>query len=316
MLLGIVAIAALGLAYWGNVTGRERYLQSRNFRLLADVAEQTQTVLYDAEQIIHRSIRAAKAAGASDETSKPLDKEAAGRWASKVTHRLPKSKRRDRDEEELPTDRRIAPMELWSGVLTIQPSAASFADTAQRLELFRTSVLGVGSDLRLEWTAREEGLPTLSFQLPAAALLTGALNQARWDRVFSTMAIATPDGRIVFAVGPQAEEVKASGVAALLPGASEKDGPNLMRFASAIADEPVRITGINYRMFTQPCCRTDSLTSGVNARTPGLVVIGLSEADALRSLSLAISPVLVLSGGAFVMACARRSIQPCRWHLA
>jgi hypothetical protein len=33
---GFVAIAALGLAYWGNVTSRERYLQSRNFRLLAD----------------------------------------------------------------------------------------------------------------------------------------------------------------------------------------------------------------------------------------------------------------------------------------
>ena len=49
-LLGVVVIAALGLAYWGNVTSRERYLQSRNFRLLADVAEQSQTMLYDSEQ--------------------------------------------------------------------------------------------------------------------------------------------------------------------------------------------------------------------------------------------------------------------------
>src|SRR5687767_11634246 len=55
-LLGIVAIAALGLAYWGNVTSRERYLESRNFRLLSDVAEQTQTMLYDSEQIVRRSI--------------------------------------------------------------------------------------------------------------------------------------------------------------------------------------------------------------------------------------------------------------------
>ena len=49
-LLTLVAIAALGLAYWGNVTGRERYLQSRNFRLLSDVAEQTQTMLYDSSR--------------------------------------------------------------------------------------------------------------------------------------------------------------------------------------------------------------------------------------------------------------------------
>ena len=58
-LLGLVAVAALGLAYWSNVTGRERYLQSRNFRLLADVAEQTQTILFDAEQKLNRNIRIA-----------------------------------------------------------------------------------------------------------------------------------------------------------------------------------------------------------------------------------------------------------------
>ena len=60
-LLGVVAIAALGLAYWGNVTNRERYLQSRNFRLLGDVAEQTQAMLYDSEQMVRGDIlKAAK----------------------------------------------------------------------------------------------------------------------------------------------------------------------------------------------------------------------------------------------------------------
>ena len=70
-LLGFVAIAALGLAYWGNVTSRERYLQSRNFRLLSDVAEQTQTMLYDSEQIVRRTIRiAARAADAAQPTAR------------------------------------------------------------------------------------------------------------------------------------------------------------------------------------------------------------------------------------------------------
>ena len=55
-LLGVVAIAALALAYWGDVSNREKYLQSRNFRLLGDVAEQTQAMLYDSEQMIRGNI--------------------------------------------------------------------------------------------------------------------------------------------------------------------------------------------------------------------------------------------------------------------
>ena len=76
-----------------------------------------------------------------------------------------------------------------------------------------------------------------------------------------------------------------------------------MRFASAIADEPVRIGGTDYRMYTQPCCRFASPTTPVNSSPSGFVVIGLADEDALRSLSLAISPLLVLAGAAFVMAC-------------
>ena len=40
VVLGMVALGILGVAYWSNVQDRERYLQSRNFRLLADLASQ------------------------------------------------------------------------------------------------------------------------------------------------------------------------------------------------------------------------------------------------------------------------------------
>ena len=297
-LLVVVALGALGLAYWGNVTGRERYLQSRNFRLLSDVAEQTQAMLYDSEQIVRRSIRIA-GGGIS---TKPLNKETAALWSSKINDDL-QSKRQSRvgKENEAPADRRIAPIELWRGEATIETSAASVDAIVKQFKGYRTSVLGVGSDLRFQWTMPE--LPNVSFQLPAAALFAGAFNQAHWDRAFSTMALATPDGRVVFAVGAQAAELRASSVVSLLPQATEKEGPNLVRFASAIADEPVRIAGIDYRMFTQPCCGASTPTPAANASPSGLVVIGLADAEALRSLSLAISPLLVLSGVAFVMAC-------------
>ncbi len=304
-LLGLVAIAALGLAYWGNVTSRERYLQSRNFRLLTDVAEQTQTILYDSEQIVRRTIDIARFSAADEQagdiSSLQLDKIVADRWARKVISLLQATRQsRDGHEDKTPADRRVAPIELWRGETMIQPSIRSVSETAQQFKKYRTRVFGMGADLRFDWMAADKGPPNLSFQLPAAALFAGSFTQARWDRAFSTMALATADGRIVFAVGPEAAELKASGVAALLPAASEKE---LLRFASAIANEPVRNAGIDARMFTQPCCRADSLTLPVNSTTPGLVLVGLSDADALRSLSLAISPVLVLWGTAFVIAC-------------
>lgn len=313
-LLGLATVAGLGLAYWSNVTSREHYLQSRNFRLLADVAEQTQAILLDSDQRIRSSLRNTAPAAADNvagqETSDPkLDKKAAEQWVRAVRAKLrptPKG-RNDDDDDEPEAGRRAAPIELWHGEMVIQPSAESAAagiqEIARNLNQYRTSVLGEGPDVQLEWTNEDQRLPHLRFQIPAASLFASAFNQARWDRAFSTMALATPAGRVLFAVGRQAAEVKATSVAALLPSASDKDGPNLLRFASAIADEPVRIGGIDYRMFTEPCCRTDTITAPVKSGTPGLVVIGLAEADALRSLSLAISPVLVLSGAAFVMLC-------------
>ena len=304
MLLGIVAIAALALAYWGNVTSRQHYLQSRNFRLLADVAEQAQTIMSDSQRIVGRSMTNALAARAANE--RPLDKKAVKQWADEIISDLQDNQHgRDEDDQkaESPADRRIAPMELGRGEPKLQPIVASFSEIAQEFKQYRSSVLGVGSGLRFEWTTADKRLPDVSFQLEAEVLFAGAFTQTRWERVFSTMALATPEGRIVFAAGPQAAELQASSVAALLPRVPDKDGPDLMRFASTITAEPVRIAGIDYRMFTQPCCRTDSLTRPVNSPTPGFVVIGLAEAEALRSLSLAVSPVLVLSGGAFVMAC-------------
>ena len=296
-LLGIVAIAALGLAYWGNVTGRERYLESRNFRLLGDIAEQTQALLYDSEQIIRRSISAAAPTeternenGAPEVSRQPLTESVAAAWANAVAP---------------PVDRSQAKIELGSGVATIQESAATVSAVARQFKQYRTRVLGVGSDLRFEWMPADAAkqLPTISFQLPASALFARAFNQARWNLAFSTVALAAPDGRVVFAVGAHAAELKSSGVASLLPGATEKNAPNLLRFASAITNESVRVGATDYRMFTQPCCGADGLTPAANSRTPGLVVVGLAEADVLRSLSLAISPLLVLAGAAFVMAC-------------
>ena len=320
-LLGVVAIAALGLAYWGNVTNRERYLQSRNFRLLGDVAEQTQAMLYDSEQIVRGNILRTVARLKAEKLKQQgivwdpqLNEEASLEWAQAVVRQqAPSGGSRDEGGDQA-GDGRVTGMELGSGKVTFQPSAARVSEIAEQFKQYRLNVLSEGTNLRFEWTAAGDAskrLPKVSFELPADALLAGAFNEARWNRAFSTMALATPDGRVVFAVGAQAADVKASGVAALLPVAPQTAGPDrpqaagpdLARFAGAIADDPVRIAGVDYRMFTQPCCRFASATPPVNSSPSGLVVIGLADEDALRSLSLAISPLLVLAGAAFVMAC-------------
>lgn len=302
-LLGVVAIAALALAYWGNVTGRERYLQSRNFRLLGDVAEQTQAMLNDSEQMVRGDVLKA----AKEIPDRQLNMDPLHHWALRVDLLLAsKAQSQSGQLAEQAAERRVAGIELGSGKVSFEPSTAPVSEIAKQFKQYRLSVTGEGTNLRFEWTAAGDAtkrLPKVSFELPADALLAGAFNEARWDRAFSTMALATPDGRVVFAVGAQGAEMKASGVTSLLPVAAQAPGPNLVRFASAIADEPVRIAGTDYRMYTQPCCRFSSPTPPVNSSPSGLVVIGLADEDALRSLSLAISPMSVLAGAAFVMAC-------------
>ena len=238
-LLGVVVIAALGLAYWGNVTSRERYLQSRNFRLLADVAEQSQTMLYDSEKSFAGRFPSPPVPPTSPQpTGQGLGhalghnqltgRSPTGRWTSR-----PRTNGRERSSATCRARagmaRKTNPpigvlLRLSCGVVRRQSSHRPPA--CPRLQ-GSSDVIGrafwvSGSDLRFEWTAADNKLPNLSFQLPAAALFSGAFNQARWDRAFSTMALATPDGRIVFAVGAQAGELKTSGVAALLPGARRR----------------------------------------------------------------------------------------------
>src|SRR5215203_2174972 len=245
-LLGVVAIAALALAYWGNVTNRERYLQSRNFRLLGDVAEQTQAMLSDSEQIVRGDILKA-----ADEKPDPqLNKDPLQDWEDRVAILMAKKGQSQNGQSaDQAADRRVAGIALGSGKVAFEPSAASVWEIAKQFKQYRMNVTGEGTNLRFQWIAAGDAnkrLPKVRFELPADALLAGTFNEARWDRAFSTMAVATPDGRVVFAVGAQAAEMKATGVIALFPVDTQAAGSNLARFANAIIDDPGRSAGLDY----------------------------------------------------------------------
>ena len=203
-LLGLVAIAALGLAYWGNVTSRERYLQSRNFRLLADVAEQTQTMLYDSEQIVRRSIRsAADAAELTDPMAAGQGRRGpiGGRGHQPPAAHCARAEMARHDEP--PADRRIAPIELWRGEATIQPSAASDVRDCAAVQAISNEGVGRGleSPVRVDG-GRTHGCRTSAFScrlppcLPARSIRrAGIAPSARWRSRRPMAASCSPSGR-------------------------------------------------------------------------------------------------------------------------
>ena len=72
--------------------------------------------------------------------------------------------------------------------------------------------------------------------------------------------------------------------------------------AATIAEQKVQIAGVDYRMFVQHCCRIDHQDAAGMPLSIDLALVGLTQTDALNAASLAISPVLVLGGIAFVLA--------------
>ena len=64
--LTLILLAALSLAYWDNYQDRQRYLQSRNFRLLAVLAGQTENLIETRARIVREALGNARTIGKSD----------------------------------------------------------------------------------------------------------------------------------------------------------------------------------------------------------------------------------------------------------
>ena len=56
VVLGMVALGIMGVAYWSSVQDRERYLQSRNFRLLADLSSQVSNLIENRARIFRDTV--------------------------------------------------------------------------------------------------------------------------------------------------------------------------------------------------------------------------------------------------------------------
>ncbi len=273
-LLSLAALAALGLAYWGSVVDRQHYLQSRNFRLLAVLASQTENLI-DNRARIFRDAMAAAAAPSEDSTLKD--------WLAGAVSSLREANLLDP---------------------AIESPAAAPSEVQAALPGYRPSVTGDGAALRIAFRPPDpKTLPAVSMRVPAAAVLDGIFTPKLRQGAFDTLVLATPSGRVVYAAGRRANEMHAMTLAALVPALSTAAGPGFAPVARSIAEHRVTMAGVEYRMFVQPCCRNDeSAAASADSAGDGLVVVGLTEVEAMRSASLAISPVLVLAGVAFVLA--------------
>lgn len=277
--LALVVLGILGAAYWSNVQDRERYLQSRNFRLLSDLASQVSNLIDNRARILRDTVGEPRV-------------QAAGpwQWHDQATRLM------------RPPGPSGAESDLAHAVI-ISPKEGTAPPTAPELREYRLAVTSDNSALQVTWVPPTASDAPLAMRLPIAAALSGAFRAKLGLGAFDTLVLAAPNGQVVYALGRRASEMQAMSLSAILPVPAGKAAADPARLAETISEQPVAIAGVAYRMFAQPCCRSEGIDIGVGPPQPtGFIVVGLTDGDAMRVASLAISPVLVLAGVALVMA--------------
>jgi hypothetical protein len=261
----MAAACAIGLVYWTTVQQQQRYLASRNFRLLATLAGQTQNVLSNNARLVLNRL------------GTPRE----GMWVSEWIH----------------ADRR-SPRRRATDVIAASGDARA-AEVKAELHRYSLSVAGRASQqLSFTWRPPAESaeLPEI-YQTVAADNLLGPIFTPKLRQgAFDTLLLATPQGQVVYAAGRRQQELRAVRLGNLLSGTSAVSADDAFAAASrSIASPDVVLAGVRYRLFLQPCCRAiDDGAGAADNNQEAMLVGGLVEIDAIRSASMAVSPLIVL----------------------
>lgn len=253
----VIGVIASGVIYWTNIQQQRSYLTSRDSRLLSALAAQTEGLLSDRlkiEEAAKESLRKAPAAPQDTTPAVQLDKK----------------KREKKKEHDAPA---ITPFHLR-----------------------------IGSTRALHVTLEDSSEKELPINELLGPIFQPKINQGAFD----TLAFATRGGQVAFAAGRRQRELQNVDLDALLPESNEVTPKGatsevaatrvsfLKRYTRTATEQDVVITGVNYRMFIQPCCRLVEGASDNGAIDNGAIVVGFVESAALRSEAMAISPTLVL----------------------
>jgi hypothetical protein len=283
--LGIAVVAALAFVYLTSVKDREHYLQSRNFRLLAVIARQTEQLIDARSRVYGKNIDTLCAR--KPVLCRDLTRDQWTAWPY---------------QDPLIDESNPATRELAAGQIRNSGAGLDLASPIWERSKLESLVSSDGTMLQFEWfsagnppigqQAAKGSSRSVAVRVSAADTLHGIFDPRLEQRAFDTLILSDLMGRIVYVTGRRAAELRGTSLADLLTLPS--DATAITRTA---AQRSVSLAGVEYLVFMQPCCG-----NGTATRSEGLVVAGLVERQAMLDASLAISPVLVLAGVVLVIA--------------
>jgi hypothetical protein len=294
----IVTLGAAGALYGIFVIEQRQYLVSRNFRLLNTTASQTENTIRAVGRIFEAllSKNAPEDRAADAEASVPR-RRGGGALASDAAAIREPQWLKDL-KADVPMLRQIDGADLPQ----VLPRGRDAVVTYKRLWNADERLL-----LSLRWTDQKKTPGAMDLRLKLAPILEPIFAPKLAQRAFDTLALATLDGRVLFAKGGRQQELQSSSLDALVRRPRGKTPPvEFAQLARTSAVDEVEIAGVRYFLFVQPCCRslewTDASGSGPHSNA-GMIVVGLADAATLSTGSYAISTALIkLATGAVLLA--------------
>jgi hypothetical protein len=275
-LFGILVLVALLVLlatwYFTFTSERERYLISRNARILTTIATQVDSSIAAQERMFRTFLRSGSEAS----------------WFNDAKEEVPSLE--FVDESRLP--------QAVSGV--------DFTPTS------RVALEGRSVWLLLSFAAKSRpDLGTREVRLALGRLLAPIFTPQQGDRAFDTLVLATSDGRVLHAIGAQSAELMLTRLDAMRPELSRRfvlgtsrpestPAPTFKTIGATTGLLDVMISGTAYKLFSQPCClvttlQTDAADATSRQSDSSLVIVGLVNASEFRSKTHEISPVLVIA---------------------
>jgi len=282
----LIAVAFLVAYYSLYVRNSLGYLKGRDLRLLAAVGAQVQASLEDHDKVLSSF---ANYYGPREFASQfdCIVKEATKASIAIFAYVSPALPGGGRAPASVCTGEPIQPA-ARAGIVT-QPIRARFID-----------------DAGTAWTRNkvpgERPAEEVSFRIDLNSMLAPLFTHQVGDDVFDALMLVAPSGRVIYSEGtPDLQLTSLDGIVRHQPDGNWKE----QTFAgtgrvSQVLD--VKISGGQYVLYLQPCCRNLFDFPQVE-KEPGWVVAGLTESGKLRSTSMAVSfSVMAFLGGLILLA--------------
>ena len=265
----VAFFACVAVWYVSDTSERERYLTSRNFRLLATIATQLDNSISGQQ----RTFATLLTADPSTDTG----------WFTSARDFIPSLQALD--EERIPKS--LQPVDsalvLKEPEKELKKSQAVIDDRGTWLQLSITK----DAESRLSSTSN-----TRNVWLTLDGLLAPIFAPKLRDGAFDALVLASTDGRVLHAEGRQSSglmlarldqlESPARFFALLGNAQAQPKPPGFASIARSSGVIEVQISGTTYKLFTQPCClATSAPASGRAQEATGLVVVGLVDAECI-----------------------------------